>query len=106
MPGRPRQFRPKKQRKYAKDAHSPTTSQRGYGTAWQKARRMVLADSPLCIQCLARGRCVPAEEVDHIVPLKAGGTNDRSNLQALCKACHSAKTMRENPQCRGGMGVK
>jgi len=31
-------------------------------------------------------------EVDHVVPLCRGGTNDTSNLQALCVECHSAKT--------------
>jgi hypothetical protein len=32
-------------------------------------------------------------EVDHIVPLYKGGTNDVSNLQALCRNCHGKKTM-------------
>ncbi len=30
-------------------------------------------------------------EVDHIKALAAGGTNDRRNLQLLCKSCNSAK---------------
>lgn len=30
-------------------------------------------------------------QVDHIVPLKHGGTNDRSNLQVLCRSCNNAK---------------
>lgn len=29
--------------------------------------------------------------VDHIVPLKLGGTNDPTNLQLLCKPCNSSK---------------
>lgn len=31
-------------------------------------------------------------EVDHIIGLNEGGTNDISNLQALCPNCHSFKT--------------
>jgi hypothetical protein len=34
-------------------------------------------------------------EVDHIEPLWAGGADDRANLQALCVACHKAKTKGE-----------
>lgn len=45
------------------------------------------------------GRCVlcaaPAEEVDHIVPLSRGGTNEPSNLRALCVPCHRRVTREE-----------
>jgi 5-methylcytosine-specific restriction protein A len=34
--------------------------------------------------------------VDHIEPFKFVGSNDRANLQRLCHACHSRKTLREN----------
>lgn len=30
-------------------------------------------------------------EIDHVVPVSRGGTNDRSNLVASCKACNAAK---------------
>jgi hypothetical protein len=33
-------------------------------------------------------------EVDHIVPLSEGGSNDASNLQALCLMCHRVKSNR------------
>lgn len=33
--------------------------------------------------------------IDHVVPLWDGGTNDRSNLQGVCVACHGAKTETE-----------
>ena len=36
-----------------------------------------------------------AYEVDHIVPLWANGSNDRSNLVALHAGCHAKKTMKE-----------
>ena len=34
-------------------------------------------------------------EVDHLVPLFDGGSNDYTNLQALCVKCHKTKSMRE-----------
>lgn len=33
--------------------------------------------------------------VDHIMPIHAGGFNERSNGQALCVECHKEKTFRE-----------
>lgn len=35
-------------------------------------------------------------EVDHIVRLADGGSNDVSNLVAYCRSCHGKKTMMEN----------
>ena len=35
-------------------------------------------------------------EVDHIMPLAAGGTDDLYNLRYLCESCHKAKTSRDN----------
>lgn len=48
--------------------------------------------------CQIRGpRCtLEGVEVDHIMNLAAGGTNDPSNLQAACKPCHLAKSRIEN----------
>ena len=37
----------------------------------------------------------PTYEVDHIMRLEFGGSNDISNLQALCPNCHRKKTMLE-----------
>ena len=34
-------------------------------------------------------------EVDHIIALYRGGTNDLNNLEALCRNCHGKKTFRE-----------
>ena len=41
----------------------------------------------------------PYFEIDHIVGLQFGGTDDESNLMALCRECHAMKSITEN-QCR------
>ena len=47
------------------------------------------AAHPLCEECLAKGVYTPTEEIHHMLPLSQGGTHDRENLKALCKACHA-----------------
>lgn len=42
-----------------------------------------------CERC---GRSAAHLQVDHIVPLRDGGSNARDNLQALCWACHQEKS--------------
>lgn len=34
-------------------------------------------------------------EVDHIIPLYKGGSNENSNLMALCRNCHGRKTIED-----------
>ena len=57
-----------------------------------RAREEVLSEQPLCVLCRAEGRTVEAVEVDHIIPIKHGGTDDRQNLRGLCRPCHDAVT--------------
>lgn len=61
---------------------------------WGAVRRLVLIrDDYRCVKCGKAGRL----EVDHIRPLRRGGAPwDLTNLQTLCRACHIAKTRREN----------
>jgi diadenosine tetraphosphate (Ap4A) HIT family hydrolase len=42
-----------------------------------------------------------ALEVDHIVPRNAGGSDDLSNLQALCYSCNAMKRDRDMTDFRG-----
>ena len=35
-------------------------------------------------------------EIDHVVPLAEGGSNDPENLAILCVQCHAFKTQRES----------
>lgn len=46
---------------------------------------MIRSPEPLCRICRDR----PADSVDHIIPLSAGGTHDLRNLRPLCEGCHN-----------------
>ena len=65
-------------------AHAP-----GYGRAWERLRRWILAGEPLCRQCAKDGRTTPATEVDQIIPKSKVGTGAVENLQPLGASCHS-----------------
>jgi ATP adenylyltransferase len=41
-----------------------------------------------------------SRHVDHIVPRNKGGTDDTSNLQALCYSCNATKRDRDNTDFR------
>jgi len=79
------------------DRTRESSTKRGYGYKWKKARDGFLKHNPLCVQCLREGLTVAAGVVDHIVPHK-GDMNlfwDRSNWQALCAPCHNRKSAME-----------
>ena len=70
-----------------------TDQQRIRGGAWMTIRERIMArDMGLCVRCRADGVATVAREIDHIVPLSAGGGNGDSNLQALCLMCHDSKS--------------
>jgi len=81
------------------DAQRGTAAQRGYDARWRRLRKMHLAAHPLCADPYgahaAQGELVAATEVDHIVPKRQGGSDAEKNLQALCKVCHSRKTIED-----------
>lgn len=56
------------------------------GSEWEAVRKRVLErDGYVCVVCQA-----PATHVDHIIPKARGGTDEMSNLQAMC-ATHNLK---------------
>ena len=68
---------------------------------WERIRRRILLrDKGLCqcVQCRDAGRTTLATEVDHIVPLWQGGSDDESNLQAINHECHKRKSAIEAAQ--------
>ena len=79
-----------------REQHKGNRHQRGYGNEWTKLRIEILRrDKNLCQPCMRAGRLTEAHAVDHIKPKAKGGTDEPRNLEAICKACHAAKTQRE-----------
>jgi 5-methylcytosine-specific restriction protein A len=64
--------------------------------AWKKVRRMYIAAHQLCAICQSKGITTEAKAVDHIIPIKQGGSElSFSNLQSLCNHCHAIKSAKE-----------
>jgi len=68
------------------DERRPSASARGYDVDWRRRRAAYLADHTDCVMC---GE--PATVVDHRLPLAAGGADDETNWQPLCKLCHDSR---------------
>ncbi|MGR3963825.1 HNH endonuclease [Pseudomonas sp. 910_23] len=64
------------------------------GRPWRRKREAILIrDNYTCRVC---GLTTKDLEVDHIINIAQGGTDDDGNLQALCIPCHKAKTALES----------
>ena len=56
-------------------------------------KQIYLEQEYKCLKCL---KILPiTAEVDHIIPLWQGGSNQKENLQGLCCTCHSEKTVED-----------
>lgn len=57
------------------------------GKDWQEIRTRILQrDNYICTYCGNE-----ANEVDHVVPKAAGGTDEDTNLVSSCKQCNGSK---------------
>ena len=87
-----------KKDKQTYDRYRGSSTERGYGARHRRIREVVRREEPLCMECLKTGQVTPSNEMEHI---DGNALNtERANLQMLCKACHSRKTIRE----QGGFG--
>jgi 5-methylcytosine-specific restriction protein A len=76
----------------------PETVERKRGSAGVRDRNRIRArDHGQCQQCIREKRehINNGFEVDHIVPLWKGGSDDDGNKEVLCDAHHKAKSARE-----------
>lgn len=63
---------------------------------WQRLRAAQIRREPYCRLCMLMGRLNTTDlEVDHIQPLKRGGSDHAGNLQTLCAKHHGEKTRAE-----------
>lgn len=62
------------------------------GRPWRRKRARILARDKYCCQtCRRAARLTVATQVDHIVPLAAGGSDEDDNLEGICDPCHAVK---------------
>lgn len=71
-----------------------SSAQRGYDGAWRRFRKYFLADpeNVVCADCKRK----PSAEVHHVKKIAEFPELrlEPNNCVALCKACHSARTLR------------
>lgn len=76
--------------------------------SWEAVARYVRERDETCRRC---GTADPGEphgaryaawEVDHIIPVRHGGTDDPANLRLLCHACHVAVGYEQRAQAGEG----
>ena len=64
--------------------------------AWKAKRAQQRSLHPLCARCLANGKVVNTEHIDHVFPHRRDGERFMNNLfQGLCTSCHTLKTNAE-----------
>jgi 5-methylcytosine-specific restriction protein A len=74
------------------------------GRALQVRNARILRRDPLCKHCLPT-KVAASTQIDHIVALHLGGSEDDSNLQGLCDPCHEAKSAKEQRDRLSGAAI-
>ncbi len=60
----------------------------GSGWQWQRIRQRILTRDNYECQHRLKGCTVTATVIDHIIGVRAGGSDDASNLVASCQNCN------------------
>jgi 5-methylcytosine-specific restriction enzyme A len=86
-------------RKARFDKTRPSSSARGYTSAWEKARKAYLRAHPFCRVCGD-----PAVCVDHIIPHRGDQSLfwDKTNWQPLCSHDHNSAKQRDERRVAQG----
>ena len=88
----------KPQQQQADPERGAYSRSKAYSTSrWRKVRGAQLSRAPLCQRCLSFDLVTIATDVDHQTPHRGNKVLmwDASNLQSLCRSCHSWKTQEE-----------
>ena len=85
------EFRNRVESRYAKwlfDSYPERRKRANYFISKPQLRLAVLyRDGGACVKC----KSAESLTMDHIIPVKLGGSDDIENLQTLCKPCNSSK---------------
>lgn len=85
-----------KHKRAAKPRAHGSKGKRRTGRAGARDReRIRQRDNGLCQECCEHGRLTLGTQVDHIVPLDEGGSDEDDNKRLLCDKCHAAKSSEE-----------
>lgn len=65
--------------------------ERGYDSDWTRRADSYRAEFPLCAECQHHGRVIPADVVDHKIPVRDRPDLrlTKSNWWSLCHVCHN-----------------
>jgi len=87
-------------RRIEADKRRPNATDRGYDSAWRKARSAYLAKHSFCAMCAAQGVTIPATVVDHIRPHRGNKALfwDPNNWQPLCAPHHNGAKQSQDHQ--------
>lgn len=72
------------------------TGQRRFKRSVSESKKRFVAarQNWICTKC--NKMLTATYEIDHVIRLDRGGSNEVSNLEALCVMCHKSKTLMEN----------
>jgi 5-methylcytosine-specific restriction protein A len=68
------------------------------GRRLQELRRQVFAEQPVCAICATTRPWHLQDmsaDLDHVVPVSQGGTDERDNVRGVCRQHHAEKSARE-----------
>lgn len=80
----------------------PASDSRYHTYRWEMASKAYRKAHPLCAECLKKGIYVPAQVVDHVIPVAiCKDFWDEKNWQSLCQSCNIAKGNRDKKYIQG-----
>ena len=73
----------------ASDPHLRVRKRLNQTAPYKRLRLAVIREEQACRRCGATDDLT----LDHIIPMRMGGSNERANLQCLCRGCNAPKKL-------------